>query len=57
MTDIKERRLNPYDPFDNPTENCAYRTDYRRVDQRIEEKGYEIPILPDKKERRGIRDS
>lgn len=55
MTDIKERRLNPYDPFDNPTENCAYRTDYRRVDQRIEEKGYEIPILPDKTERRGIR--
>ncbi|MBQ8724143.1 MAG: CPBP family intramembrane metalloprotease [Oscillospiraceae bacterium] len=55
MTDIKERKLNPYDPFDNPTESCAYRTDYRRVDSRIEEAGYEIPILPDKTERKGIR--
>ncbi|MBQ8687860.1 MAG: CPBP family intramembrane metalloprotease [Ruminococcus sp.] len=55
MTDIKERKLNPYDPFDNPTENCAYRTDYRMIEPAIGQPGYELPLLPEKAERKRIR--
>lgn len=55
MTDIKDRRINPYDPFGNETENCAYKPDYSEVDPRIKQPGYQIPLLPDKQERKGIR--
>ncbi len=55
MTDIKDRRINPYDPFDNETENCAYKPDYSEVDPRIKQLGYKIPLLPDKQEKKSIR--
>ncbi len=55
MTDIKERPINPYDPFNNPSENCAYKENYSEIDPRISQPGYEIPLLPDKKECKGIR--
>ena len=55
MTDLKHKRKNPYDPFDNPTENCAFRTNYREVEPMIETPGYELPILPEKAERKRIR--
>lgn len=52
MTDMK---LNPYDPFDNPTENCAYRTNYNVINNRINESSYQLPLLPEKNERKNIR--
>ncbi len=55
MTDIKQRRKNPYDPFENPSENSAYRTDYRKIVPQIDEPGYELPMLPEKQERKNIR--
>ncbi|MGN0585326.1 MAG: hypothetical protein ACI4JD_07720, partial [Ruminococcus sp.] len=55
MTGIKEKRINPYDPFDNPTENCAYRTDYRDIEPRTGTPGYELPLIPEKQERKRIR--
>lgn len=55
MTDIKDRRLNPYDPFDNPTENCAYRTDYRDIVPDIDKPGTELPLIPEKAETKRIR--
>lgn len=55
MTDIREKRLNPYDPFDNPTENCAYRTDYREIEPKTGTPGYELPLIPEKQERKRIR--
>lgn len=55
MTDIKERRINPYDPFDNETENCAYSSSYTEIEPRIAEKGYELPLVPEKNERKRIR--
>lgn len=55
MTGIKEKRINPYDPFDNPTENCAYRTDYRDIEPRINNPDYELPLIPEKQERKRIR--
>ncbi len=55
MTDVKYKRKNPYDPFDNPTENCAHRTDYRDVNPMIEMPGYELPLLPERAERKRIR--
>ncbi len=55
MNDIKDRRLNPYDPFDNPTENCAYRLDYRDVVADVDKCGYTLPLEPEKAERKQIR--
>lgn len=55
MTNTEERRINPYDPFDNQTENCAYRSCYTDVEPRIAEKGYKLPLLPEKNERKRIR--
>ncbi len=48
-------KLNPYDPFDNPTENCAYRTNYNDINNRINEDGYQLPLIPEKNERKNIR--
>lgn len=55
MTDIKDKSINPYDPFDNPTENCAYRTNYCDIEPKIKEKGYKLPLLPERNERKNIR--
>ncbi|MGN0631572.1 MAG: lysostaphin resistance A-like protein [Ruminococcus sp.] len=55
MTDIKERKINPYDPFDNETENCAYSSSYESIEPGITEKGFELPLLPEKNERKRIR--
>ncbi len=55
MTDIKDRRLNPYDPFDNPTENCAYRTDYREIVPDADKPGYSLPMIPERAEVKRIR--
>lgn len=52
MTNMK---LNPYDPFDNPTENCAYRTNYSDVNNHINKEGYQLPLIPEKNERKNIR--
>lgn len=55
MTDAKEKNINPYDPFDNPTENCAYRTNYCDIEPKIKEKGYKLSLLPERSERKNIR--
>ncbi|MBQ8515258.1 MAG: CPBP family intramembrane metalloprotease [Ruminococcus sp.] len=55
MADYVYKRKNPYDPFDNPTENCAYRTDYRDIDPEIDTPDYEPPLLPARRERKNIR--
>ena len=55
MTDIKDKKINPYDPFDNPTENCAYRTNYCDIEPKIKEQGYKLPLLPERNERKNIR--
>lgn len=55
MIEFKHKRKNPYDPFDNPTENCAYRIDYRPIDPLIDTPDYEQPLLPERAERKRIR--
>ncbi|MDE6021760.1 MAG: CPBP family intramembrane metalloprotease [Ruminococcus sp.] len=52
---MEDKKINPYDPFDNPTENCAYRTNYCDIEPRIKDKNYKLPLLPERSERKRIR--
>ncbi len=47
--------IDPQNPFDNPLENREYRTDYRRTLPQILLPGFQIPLFPEREERRGIR--
>lgn len=47
--------VDPRNPFDNQMENVSYRTDYRRIQPAVGVPGYQLPLYPDKMERRGIR--
>lgn len=55
MTYTQEKRLNPYDPFDNPTENTAYRSSYTEIEPDTGKKGFSLPLFPEKNERKKIR--
>jgi len=46
---------NPQNPFDNAMENVAYRSDYRKILPQVLLPNYQIPLQPDKAERRAIR--
>lgn len=48
-------RLDPRNPFDNPTENRDYNLDYSDILPPITAPGYELPVLPAKLERANIR--
>lgn len=53
---VQERdRIDPYNPFDNPTEYHHYNGDYSKISPLINETGYKIPLEPMKSEKRGIR--
>ena len=47
--------IDPQNPFDNLMENPAYRTDYRRILPEIVLPGYEIPLRPERGERKALR--
>ena len=44
-----------YDPFDNPTEYRGFRTDYTRINPRIAEPGYKLPLSPGAEEKKNLR--
>lgn len=47
--------IDPQNPFDNVLENKKYRTDYRRILPQILLPGFQIPLHPEREERRAIR--
>ncbi|MGN1404311.1 MAG: lysostaphin resistance A-like protein [Ruminococcus sp.] len=50
-------QIDPQNPFENSLENAEYRMDYRRVLPQILLPGFEIPLFPEREERRAIRKS
>lgn len=52
-----QSQIDPQNPFENSLENAAYRTDYRRTLPQILLSGFEIPLFPEREERRAIRKS
>ncbi len=60
LEEQEQRRLtdampDKYDPFGNPTEYKGFCGDYTKIDPRITETGYEIPLEPDFTERRNLK--
>ena len=60
IQDMEQKQLNDsmpdkFDPFDNPTEYKGFNTDYSRIQPRITEPGYELPLEPDYTERKNLR--
>ena len=51
FTEETTGQIDPQNPFDNALENSAYRTDYRR----FLPPGFQIPLFPERDERRNIR--
>lgn len=54
---VTQPQIDPQNPFENSLENAAYRTDYRRTLPQILLPGFEIPLFPEREERRAIRKS
>ena len=55
FTEETTGQIDPQNPFDNALENSAYRTDYRRFLPQILLPGFQIPLFPERDERRNIR--
>ena len=55
FTEETTGQIAPQNPFDNALENSAYRTDYRRFLPQILLPGFQIPLFPERDERRNIR--
>ena len=47
--------INPLNPFNNPTENEKYNSDYADIVPQISIPGCEIPFEPSKPEKKSIR--
>lgn len=52
---ITDAMPDKYDPFANPTEYKGFCGDYSKIDPRITEAGYEIPLEPDYTERKNLK--
>ncbi|MCQ2490607.1 MAG: CPBP family intramembrane metalloprotease [Ruminococcus sp.] len=52
---LTEAMPDKYDPFDNPTEYKGFCGDYSKIQPRITETGYELPLEPDFSERKKLR--
>lgn len=55
FTEETPGQIDPQNPFDNSLENPAYRTDYRRFLPQILLPGFQIPLFPERGERRNLR--
>ena len=55
FTEETAGQIDPQNPFDNSLENPAYRTDYRRFLPQILLPGFQIPLFPERGERRNLR--
>lgn len=55
FTEETTGQIDPQNPFDNALKNSAYRTDYRRFLPQILLPGFQIPLFPERDERRNIR--
>ena len=53
--DSSTRIIDPFDPFENPTENHCYNEDYSKIVPQITQQGCVIPIRPAKAEKKAIR--
>lgn len=52
---VNAKKIDPFDPFENPTENHDYNEDYSQIVPQIEIEGCEIPNKPSKTEKKRIR--
>ena len=62
LEEQEQRRINDampdkFDPFDNPTEYKGFCGDYSKINPRITEEGYELPLEPDFSERKALKRS
>ena len=55
--DSRISEIDPQNPFENTLENPEYRMDYRRTLPQILLPGYQIPLFPERDERKAIRKS
>ena len=53
--DSGHKITNKFDPFDNPTDYKYFNGDYSKIEPRIEESGFSLPLEPEYEERRKLR--